>query len=84
MKILTKEFTEAAEVEELQAFQIRLGYLMLGAPRWQTRLVFRQLMPVLSALGIRQHYVRRVQGGKSTVKVHYPVKVVEIANLVVG
>jgi 2-polyprenyl-6-methoxyphenol hydroxylase-like FAD-dependent oxidoreductase len=72
------------EVEELQAFQIRLGYLMLGAPRWQTRLVFRQLMPVFSALGIQQHYVRRVQGGKSAVKVHYPVKVVEIANLVVG
>jgi 2-polyprenyl-6-methoxyphenol hydroxylase-like FAD-dependent oxidoreductase len=62
------------EVEELQAFQVRLGYLMLGAPRWQTRLVFRQLMPVLSALGIRQHYVRRVQGGRSKVEVQFPVR----------
>lgn len=71
------------EVEELQAFQVRLGYLMLGAPRWQTRLVFRRLMPVLSALGIRQHYVRRVQGGKSIVKVHYPVTLAEVASLAV-
>jgi 2-polyprenyl-6-methoxyphenol hydroxylase-like FAD-dependent oxidoreductase len=67
------------EVEALQAFQVSLGYLMLGAPRWQTRIVFRWLMPVLSTLGIRQHYVRQVQGGKSTVKVHYPVKLAEIA-----
>lgn len=62
------------EVEGLHAFQVTLGYLMLGAPRWQTRLVFRWLMPVLSALGIRQHYVRQVQGGKSRVIVQYPVK----------
>lgn len=67
------------EVEELQTFQIRLGHLMLGAPRWQTRLVFRQLMPVFSAFGIRQHFVRRVQGGKSVVKVQYPVKLAEVA-----
>ncbi len=61
------------EVEELQSFQIRLGHLMLGAPRWQTRLVFRKLMPVLSALGIQQHYVRQVQGGKTDVKLQFPV-----------
>jgi 2-polyprenyl-6-methoxyphenol hydroxylase-like FAD-dependent oxidoreductase len=72
------------EVEELQTFQIRLGHLMLGAPRWQTQLVFRQLMPVLSALGIRQHYVRRIQCGKSEVKVQYPVKLVEVASRIAG
>jgi 2-polyprenyl-6-methoxyphenol hydroxylase-like FAD-dependent oxidoreductase len=66
------------EVEELQAFQVRLGYLMLGAPRWQTRLVFQRLMPLLSRLGIRQHYVGRVQGGKSEVKIQYPVKLEEV------
>ena len=72
------------EVEELQAFQIRLGHLMLGAPRWQTRLAFRQLMPVFSALGIRQHYVRRVQGGKSKVKIQYPVRLVKVASPIAG
>jgi 2-polyprenyl-6-methoxyphenol hydroxylase-like FAD-dependent oxidoreductase len=72
------------EVEELQSFQIRLGHLMLGAPRWQTRLVFRQLMPLLSALGVRQHYVRKVQGGKSAVKVQYPVKLEKVASHVAG
>ena len=41
-------------------------------------------MPVFSALGIRQHYVRRVQGGKSEVKVQYPVKLVEVAARVAG
>lgn len=61
------------EVEALQDFQIKLGRLMLGAPRWQTRLVFRHLMPVLSALGIRQRYVRQVQGGIKEVRVRYPV-----------
>jgi 2-polyprenyl-6-methoxyphenol hydroxylase-like FAD-dependent oxidoreductase len=73
------EAERCPEVEELQAFQIRLGHLMLGAPRWQTRLVFRRLMPVLSALGIRQHYVGRVQGGKTEVNVQYPVSLAEVA-----
>lgn len=75
LELLQKiEADRRPEVEELQAFQIRLGRLMLGAPRWQTRLVFRQLMPVFSALGIRQYYVGRVQGGKFDVNVQYPVK----------
>lgn len=68
------------EVEELQAFQVRLGHLMLGAPRWQTRLVFQRLMPLFSFLGIRQHYVRQVQGGKTEVEMHYPVTLEEVQN----
>lgn len=62
------------EVEALQSFQVLLGYWMLGAPRWKTRLIFKRLMPVLSALGIRQKYVRRVQGGKTTVNIDYAVQ----------
>lgn len=61
------------EVEALQDFQILLGRLMLGAPRWQTNLVFRHLMPVLSWTGIRQRYVRQVQGGAVEVHLDYPV-----------
>jgi 2-polyprenyl-6-methoxyphenol hydroxylase-like FAD-dependent oxidoreductase len=56
------------EIEAQQAFQVRLGRLMLGAPRWQRRLFFRVLMPVLSLLGIRQWYVQRVQGGVTQVR----------------
>jgi 2-polyprenyl-6-methoxyphenol hydroxylase-like FAD-dependent oxidoreductase len=61
------------EIEAMQDFQVRLGRLMLGAPRWQRRLVFRYLMPVLSLLGIRQWYVRRVQGGTVDVRIDFPV-----------
>lgn len=70
------------EVEELQSFQVRLGHLMLGAPRWQTELVFKRLMPLLSLLGIRQHYVGRVQGGSSKVEVAFPVRYEEVAGRV--
>jgi 2-polyprenyl-6-methoxyphenol hydroxylase-like FAD-dependent oxidoreductase len=66
------------EVEELQAFQVRLGYLMLGAPRWQTRLVFKHLMPLIELLGVRRYYINRVQGGKSEVEVQLPVKLDEV------
>lgn len=62
------------EIETMQDFQVRLGHLMLGAPRWQARLVFRWLMPVLSMLGIRQWYVRRVQGGAVDVGLKFPVQ----------
>lgn len=72
------------EVEAMQAFQIRLGYLMLGAPRWLTRLVFRGLMPLLSALDIRQYYVRRVQGGAAQVELQYPVKLNETPEPIQG
>lgn len=61
------------EVEAMQAFQVRLGYLMLGAPRLQRRVFFRYLLPLLSALGIRQRFVRDVQSGLVEVRVEYPV-----------
>lgn len=61
------------EVEAMQSFQIMLGRLMLGAPRWQSRLVFHHLMPVLSLTGVRQRYIRRVQGGVTDVRLQYPV-----------
>jgi 2-polyprenyl-6-methoxyphenol hydroxylase-like FAD-dependent oxidoreductase len=61
------------EVEAMQRFQVLLGRLMLGAPAWQRRVVFRWLMPLLSALGVRQRYVRRVQHGVTRVEPWYPV-----------
>jgi len=61
------------EVEAMQSFQIMLGRLMLGAPRWQSRLVFHHLMPILSLTGVRQRYIRRVQGGVTDVRLKYPV-----------
>ena len=59
------------EVEAMQSFQVQLGRLMLGAPRWQRRLVFRYLMPVLNVTGIRRWLVRRVQGGVTRVAPRY-------------
>lgn len=51
------------EVRAMQAFQRRLGYFMLGAPRWQVRTFFGVALPMLTRLGIRQRLLRRVQGG---------------------
>jgi 2-polyprenyl-6-methoxyphenol hydroxylase-like FAD-dependent oxidoreductase len=51
------------EIRAMQTFQRRLGYFMLGAPRWQVRLFFRVILRVLTALGIRQRLLRRIQGG---------------------
>ena len=64
------------EIEAMQSFQIMLGRLMLGAPRWQSRLVFHHLMPILSLTGVRQRYIRRVQGGVTDVRLQYPVAMV--------
>ncbi len=65
------------EVETMQRFQVLLGHLMLGAPRWQRRLVFRWLMPLLSTLRVRHRYVRRVQHGVTHVAPDYPVTLSE-------
>lgn len=51
------------EVRQMQTFQRRLGYFMLGAPRWQVRVFFLFLLKLLTLLGIRQRLLRRVQGG---------------------
>lgn len=51
------------EVRQMQTFQRRLGYFMLGAPRWQVRVFFRLILRLLTVLGIRQRLLRRVQGG---------------------
>jgi 2-polyprenyl-6-methoxyphenol hydroxylase-like FAD-dependent oxidoreductase len=56
------------EVRAMQAFQRRLGYFMLGAPRWQVRAFFRVALPVLTTVGIRQRLLRRVQGGVTVVR----------------
>ena len=58
----------------MQAFQVQLGRLMLGAPRFQRKLFFRHLLPVLSMLGLRQRYVRRVQLGLADMQIEYPVR----------
>lgn len=62
------------EVETMQAFQVQLGHLMLGAPRLQRKLFFRHVLPVLSTLGLRQRYVRRVQRGLLDVQIENPVR----------
>ena len=51
------------EVRAMQTFQRRLGYFMLGAPRWQVRAFFGIALPVLTRLGIRRRLLRRVQAG---------------------
>jgi len=51
------------EVHAMQLFQRRLGYFMLGAPRWQVRAFFKVGLKVLTALGVRQALLRRVQSG---------------------
>lgn len=51
------------EVRAMQTFQRRLGYFMLGAPRWQVRAFFGIALPVLTKLGIRRRLLRRVQAG---------------------
>ena len=76
----TIEAERRPEVEAMQSFQVRLGHLMLGAPRLQRKLFFRQLMPVLSMLGIRQHFVRRVQSGLADIRIEYPVPMNSNAN----
>ena len=75
----TIEAERRPEVEAMQKFQVRLGHLMLGAPRMQRRLFFRYGLPLLSAVGIRQRYVRHVQSGVADVRVEYPVTLAEIA-----
>jgi 2-polyprenyl-6-methoxyphenol hydroxylase-like FAD-dependent oxidoreductase len=51
------------EIRAMQTFQRRLGYFMLGAPRWQVRAFFRVGLPLLTKLGIRRRLLRRVQAG---------------------
>lgn len=67
------------EVEAMQTFQVRLGHLMLGAPRLQRRLFFRYGLPLLSAVGIRQRFVRQVQSGVTDLRIEYPVILTEPA-----
>jgi 2-polyprenyl-6-methoxyphenol hydroxylase-like FAD-dependent oxidoreductase len=51
------------EIRAMQTFQRRLGYFMLGAPRWQVRAFFGAVLPLLTTLGIRRRLLRRVQAG---------------------
>ncbi|HVK83242.1 MAG TPA: FAD-dependent monooxygenase [Kofleriaceae bacterium] len=51
------------EIRAMQTFQRRLGYFMLGAPRWQVRAFFGAALPLLTKLGIRRRLLRRVQAG---------------------
>ena len=57
------------EVKAMQTFQRRLGYFMLGAPRWQIRMFFKIVLRVLTALGIRKRLLRRVQAGVVEVRI---------------
>lgn len=66
------------EVEAMQAFQVRMGHLMLGAPPVQRRLFFRYGLPLLAALGIRQRFVRQVQSGVTELDVEFPVTLSEV------
>jgi 2-polyprenyl-6-methoxyphenol hydroxylase-like FAD-dependent oxidoreductase len=57
------------EVAPMQLFQRRLGYFMLGAPRWQVRAFFRVGLPVLDFLGVRRRLLRRVQSGVTQLRI---------------
>ncbi len=59
----TVQAERESEVRAMQTFQRRLGYFMLGAPRWQVRAFFGIALPVLTKLGIRRRLLRRVQAG---------------------
>lgn len=66
------------EVEAMQTFQVRLGYLMLGAPRLQRRMFFWCGLPLLAALGLRQRLVRQVQRGVAHLRVENPALMQEV------
>lgn len=68
------------EVVPMQTFQAKLGYFMLGAPRWQSRAFFRFGVPLLDALGVRRRLVRRVQHGVTQVEIAHPVQWSSIAS----
>jgi 2-polyprenyl-6-methoxyphenol hydroxylase-like FAD-dependent oxidoreductase len=57
------------EVRAMQTFQRRLGYFMLGAPRWQVRAFFGVALPVLTKLGVRRRLLRRVQAGVTDLQI---------------
>ena len=56
------------EIRTMQRFQRRLGWFMLGAPRWQVRAFFQVGLPLLDALGVRRRLLRQVQGGVTRVE----------------
>ena len=56
------------EIKVMQRFQQKFGYFMLGAPKWQSRLFFFIVLPVLKRVGVQKRMLKMVQGGVSEVR----------------
>ncbi len=56
------------EVKMMQKFQQKFGYFMLGAPKWQSKIFFLILLPVLKKVGIQKRMLRKIQAGVSDVR----------------
>ena len=59
------------EVKMMQKFQQKFGYFMLGAPKWQSKIFFLILLPVLKKVGIQKRMLRKVQGGVTEVRIKH-------------
>jgi len=56
------------EIKIMQRFQQKFGYFMLGAPKWQSRLFFFIVLPILKRMGVQRRMLKMVQGGVSEVR----------------
>ena len=56
------------EVKLMQTFQSKLGYFMLGAPKFQSKIFFFVILRFLGVIGVRKKMLKKVQDGVTTVK----------------
>jgi 2-polyprenyl-6-methoxyphenol hydroxylase-like FAD-dependent oxidoreductase len=56
------------EIKMMQRFQQKFGYFMLGAPRWQSKVFFFIVLPILRKVGLQRRMLKMVQGGVSEVR----------------
>ena len=55
----------------MQRFQQKFGYFMLGAPKWQSKIFFFLILPVLKKIGLQKKMLKMVQGGVSKVSIKH-------------
>jgi 2-polyprenyl-6-methoxyphenol hydroxylase-like FAD-dependent oxidoreductase len=61
------------EVKLMQTFQQKLGYFMLGAPSWQSKIFFFFILRVFTIIGLKQRMLKMVQGGVSKVDFEHKI-----------
>ena len=59
------------EIKIMQRFQQKFGYFMLGAPKWQSKIFFFLILPVLKKIGLQKKMLKMVQGGVSKVSIKH-------------